>query len=211
MNLTLKEAWELVGGLSEPSKMPCFGYSTPAKRCQTGMKLRAVVGTICAKCYALKGNYMFPKVQESLERRFASLSNPLWIEAMAFLINGKEKSGFFRWHDSGDVQSVAHLKAICRVAELTPTITHWLPTREYGFVGEFVRSGGTFPANLTVRLSALKIDGPAPVLLAKNLGVTVSGVKVEGFNCPASNQGNKCLDCRACWDKNTFRVDYKKH
>ena len=29
--------------------------------------------------------------------------------------------------------------------------------------------------------------------------------------CPASRQGNKCLDCRKCWDRGTSRVIYGKH
>jgi len=209
--MTIDEAWKLVAGLSTPSKMPCYGYSIPAKQCITGMKLRNVEGSVCSKCYAMKGNYSFPVIQDCLERRFQSLTNPLWVEAMVTLINGKESSGFFRWHDSGDLQSVQHLANICHVATLTPEIKHWLPTREYSIVSEYLDSGEKIPENLVIRLSALKINGPAPVNLAKRLGVTVSGVKETGFNCPASLQDNKCVRCRLCWDKNTFQVDYKKH
>jgi len=39
MRLTIKEAQERVGTLSKPSKMPGFGYSTPADDCITGSKL----------------------------------------------------------------------------------------------------------------------------------------------------------------------------
>ena len=37
---------------------------------------------------------------------------------------------YHRWFDAGDLADVAMLKAIVRVCELTPTIKHWLPTRE---------------------------------------------------------------------------------
>lgn len=207
----LQLAQSIVGGLSEPSKMPCHGFSIPAKRCKMGRKLRKVKGSICSICYALKGRYVFGVVQHALDRRFSKLSHPLWVKAMAFLIQHVEKSGFFRWHDSGDIQSLAHLRRIVAVCNLTPNVQHWLPTREYVLVSRYRRQHGQFPDNLTVRLSAYMIDGAGPVALAKSLGLTTSGVSREGFTCPAYSQGNKCLDCRACWDKKIANVHYKAH
>lgn len=203
-------ALEIVGGLSAPSKMPCYGYSIPAKRCITGMKLRDVVGSICSKCYALKGRYVFANVQNALERRFASLENPRWVEAMAFLLNKVEKSGFFRWHDSGDIQSAAHLSRIVEVCKLTPSIQHWLPTREYGIVAQYLRDN-SFPENLTVRLSSLMLEGNPPEAIAKRFNLTTSGVSKSGFTCPSSKQAGKCGDCRACWNKSISNVNYKQH
>ena len=191
--MKLAHALEIIGNFSAPSKMPCQSWSIPAKRCKTGMKLRDVVGSICSKCYALKGRYPFPNVQAALERRFQSLFNPLWVDAMVAAIQLSESSGFFRWHDSGDVQDVAHLEKIASVAKRLPNIQFWLPTREYGFVAEFLKKHGSFPSNLTVRLSALMLDGAPPVGIAKRFGLTTSGVSKEGFTCPSSTQGGKCL------------------
>ena len=206
-----KQAEEIVGTLSKPSKMPGFAYSTPAKRCQIGMKMRGVVGSMCAFCYALKGRYVFPNVVKAMERRFASLTNDLWVDAMTYLI-GKVKNPHFRWHDSGDLQGVWHIEKIVKIAKNLPNISFWLPTREYAFVSTYIEQGGEVPANLTIRLSALMMDGPAPVGIAQRLGLCVSGAsKVGNFNCPSSKQGNKCGDCRKCWDKNEFAIDYKKH
>jgi hypothetical protein len=207
-------ALSIVGGLSEPSKMPCHGFSIPAKYCKVGQKMRDVVGSICSKCYALKGRYVFANVQNALERRYANLNHPQWVEAMAWLINNVEKSGFFRWHDSGDLQSVEHLNRIVEVCKLTPNVQHWLPTREY--VGEKIvqnwfASGGTVPSNLTIRLSALMLDGAPPTSIAARYGLPTSGVCKVGFTCPAPNQGNKCGDCRACWNKGINNVSYKQH
>ncbi len=211
-------ALTIIGGLSEPSKMPCYGFSIPAKHCKVGMRMREVVNSICSICYALKGRYAFNNVQNALDRRFANLDHPRWVEAMAFLINKVEKSGYFRWHDSGDIQSPEHLDRIVAVCKLTPTIKHWLPTREYaGYDGQasilhqWFERGGVVPKNLTIRLSAIMIDGPAPTKIARELGVKTSGVKANGFTCPASTQGNVCADCRACWDKRVSNINYKKH
>lgn len=209
--MKIKEANQITGGLSSPSKMPCHGFSITAKACITGQKLRNVIGSICSKCYALKGRYGFPNVQKALETRLANLFHPDWVAAMSTLIHKKEKSGYFRWHDSGDLQSVLHLRNIVEVCMRTPNIQHWLPTREFSIVSEYVEEFGPLPKNLTVRLSALMFDGPAPVAVAKRLGLTTSGASKQDFSCPASKQDNKCGECRACWNPAVANVNYKAH
>ena len=209
--MTINQASELVGGLSNPSKMPCYSYSIPAKNCITGAKLRAVKGSVCSKCYAFRGNYGFPAVKNALEKRLNSLADSNWVAAMSFLINCYSAGGFFRWHDSGDLQSIEHFAKIVQVCEATPTTRHWLPTREYGIVSSYVSKGGVIPKNLTVRLSALALEKPAPQSLAVRLGVQTSTVTKANSTCPAPLQGNKCATCRACWDKSVQNVAYKQH
>jgi hypothetical protein len=180
--------------------------------------MRSVVNSVCSKCYALKGRYVFSNVQNALERRFSNLDHPQWVEAMAWLINNVEKSGFFRWHDSGDIQSVEHLNKIAEVCRLTPNVQHWLPTREYigeagnkGIVQQWFASGACPPSNLTIRLSALMLEGQPPTSIAARYSLTTSGVSKVGFTCPAPSQGNKCADCRACWNKEVANVNYRQH
>jgi hypothetical protein len=206
---TIKDLEEKIGRLSLPSKMPCFGYSTPAKKCITGGKLVAVKGSICFICYATKGRYVFPNVQTALNKRFKSLKRKDWVETMVEMISRREKSGFFRWHDSGDVQGVWHMEKIAEVARRLPDIKFWLPTREYSFVSQWLEKFEK-PKNLIIRLSAFMIDGAPPVSVAKRLGVLTSGVSSGGFNCPAPKQDNKCMDCRACWNSQK-NINYKKH
>ena len=134
-----KEANKITGGLSAPGKMPEGSYNLPARACITGAKLREIPGTPCYKCYAFKGRYNFPNVKDALTRRLESITHPQWIEAMAVLVKGKK---FFRWHDSGDIQSVDHLKKIFQVCDLTPDTQHWLPTQERQFLP---LTGSTIP------------------------------------------------------------------
>ncbi len=202
------EAWSVVGGLSNPSKMPCSGYSLPASACKMGAMMSKNPNSICAKCYAKKGMYRFGNVKRALARRLESLKDPRWVSAMSFLVNGMK---YFRWHDSGDVQDMRHLLMIVEVAKNTPKTIHWLPTREYALIAEYIKTYGTFPENLTVRLSATKVNGVAPVALAESLGVQVSGVSVADYNCVAPHQNNACGDCRKCWNKGIFQINYKKH
>ena len=121
------EALKIIGGsLSKPSKMPGWSIGLPAKECKTGGKLQAVPGSVCYDCYALKGCYVFKVVQDAQYRRLAAIKSPSWVQAMAHLINSK-KPDVFRWHDSGDVQDLNHLKKIYEVCRLTPSKRHWLP------------------------------------------------------------------------------------
>ena len=137
-------------------------------------------------------------------------SLPDWVSAMTLAISGSEGSGFFRWFDSGDIQSLAHLKQIAQIANNLPGIQFWLPTKEYKIVSDFTKEN-ELPENLTIRISGYMIDGPAPVALSKKIGVLTSTVSKTSWTCPAGNQGNKCLSCRACWDKTVPNVTYKYH
>jgi hypothetical protein len=210
--MNIKEAKEITGGLSNPSKMPGKAYSIPAKRCQTGSKLAKIKGSVCFECYALKGMYRFGNVQKALEKRYQSLADKRWVNSMALLIANQSKD-FFRWHDSGDIESVAHLKKIVDICKLTPDTKHWLPTREYKLVEDYINQYGKLPSNLVVRLSAHKVNFPAPEKLAKRLGVQTSSVTTSknDFTCKAPKQNNECKACRLCWNSKVANVSYLKH
>ena len=210
--MLIKEALKNVGGLSNPSKMPCYGYSFPAETCNIGSKLRKVENSICSKCYAMKGNYVFPKVKSALYNRLETLKNKtLWIDSMVFLINTRNMK-HFRWHDSGDLQSTEHLKMIVEVCRKTEKTRHWLPTRENKIVTEAIKEGLNIPENLIIRLSAMAFDKQAPENTAKKFGLQVSGAtKLTDGTCPAWKQGGECKECRNCWNKSVFNVVYKAH
>ena len=194
-----KEARKITGGLSAPGKMPEGSYNLPASACQTGAKLAQIPGTPCHGCYALKGRYNFSNVQQALRRRLKSLTPPLWTEAMTVLVKGKKH---FRWHDSGDIQSVAHLKKIFEVCNNTPGTMHWLPTQERKYLPL-----GSYPKNLVIRLSNAK-NNTAPGQAWTHWSTVVD----KGFHsCPAQSQGNQCGTCRACWDPKVKHVTYPKH
>lgn len=203
------ELLAIVGGLSSPSKMPGYAYGLSATLCKVGSLLRKVKGSTCEKCYALKGMYVFPVVKKAHARRVESLSDPRWISAMAELIARKSKKvPFFRWHDSGDIQSVEHLSMLVEIAKKVPSVSFWIPTRETAMVKEWLAAGNTFPENFTVRVSAPMI-GRAPEKIAGTVGSSVDNP--SAFQCPAPKQGNACLECRACWKKEVAEVSYAKH
>jgi hypothetical protein len=202
----VKEANAITGGLSNTDKMPGASYNTSAKDCKAGTRLRAVKDSVCYGCYAMKGRYVFPKVQSALRRRLDAIKDSQWVEAMAMLI-ARHPVPYFRWHDSGDIQDIEHLEKIIEVVKLTPYVNHWLPTREYKIVADYRKAGGIIPSNLVIRLSAHMVDGIPPTAY----GLPTSTVVTAGRTCPAPTQDNKCGDCRACWNPNVKNVAYGKH
>jgi hypothetical protein len=197
---------EITGGLSRPGKMPGPAWGLPASRCKTGAKLAGEPGTTCSSCYAMKGHYLFPAVQDRLERRYEGLFHPLWVPAMVFLIRW-HAGGYFRFFDSGDLQDENHLRNICTIARHTPDIRHWLPTREYAIVQA---CRGEIPENLLVRVSATKVDGDPPGWWATTSTVVSSREPGPGI-CGAPEQGARCGECRACWDSAVVNVAYRRH
>lgn len=210
--ITIKALTAAVGGLSKPSKMPGYSYGIPAERCKIGSLLRRVKGSTCSKCYALKGMYVFPVVQAAQERRYQILMADLeaWTSNMTELIGRKlaKREKVFRWHDSGDIQSMEHLSAIVTIAKNLPDVRFWLPTRELGIVSKWIAIFGNLPTNLVVRLSGAMIGKKATKV--GNLSTSTVDAN-KGHGCIAYQQGGACGDCRACWDPTIENIDYPKH
>ena len=213
MTQRVKEIEKKIGTLSNPSKMPAFGWGISAKHCKTGSKLAKIKGTICHSCYALKGRYVFRNVFDAHEVRRKAIEMPEWVDYMAELLTQKYKNLdksrlYHRWFDAGDIQSFSHLMKIFEVCELTPQINHWLATREYQFIKDIKEED--VPKNLCLRVSAIKVDSPPP-----NFWNWTSGVHKDksaiGRECPAPKQNGECGSCRSCWSREVKQVSYKEH
>jgi hypothetical protein len=214
-------AQSVCGTLTQTSKMPCKSISLPTESCITGFKMAQIEGSICSKCYADKGFYSMyqntikPAQFARLDAVWQAMDNTdsaeLWVSGIVSLIGN---DAYFRWHDAGDLQGLEHLELIVAVCNATPHCQHWLPTREYGIVKQYIAKHGALPANLTIRLSAMYPDQPVkvPASLQGVKGVAISNVhtaKPIGEPCKAPEQGGACLDCRACWTDAT--VSYALH
>lgn len=212
---TISSLNDAVGGLSAPSKMPCPSWSISAHLCNVGSKLASVPDSICSGCYAKNGAYNWRGTVAALDRRMAAYkASPAdWTEYMSQLIKRKGLK-HFRWFDSGDLVSGMMLGCIAEIARRVPNCSFWLPTKEFTVVSEWIKAGNTIPKNLTIRLSAYMRDEPAPITAAlKGLPSSTVTDKAPpiGQECPSNRQGNKCLDCRACWDKSVPVVSYNWH
>ena len=114
---------------------------------------------------------------------------------------------YFRWFDSGDLQNLEMLNDINKVAELTPNIQYWLPTQERKILKEY----GAVAPNLNIRVSSTKVNSKQNGSLGYTNSFVTDTVPIDVHACPSSKQSGKCLDCRACWDKDVKTVAYMKH
>ena len=206
--MKVKDALKITDSFTRTGKMPGLSYSLPAWECQTGSKLRKVEGSPCFGCYALKGNYTrYPAIKEAQYGRLEAMKHPQWVEAMAAVI---KRQKFFRWHDAGDLQSHEHMQKIIEVCKLTPDTKHWLPTQER----QYLPKPEEVPANLVIRLSRSKIDGPEAKAWFHQSSVITKDSPSYGATsvvCPAPEQGGKCASCRQCWNPEIKNVSYWKH
>jgi len=224
----------MVAILSKPSKMPGTSFSVPAQRCVTGAKLAKIPGSVCYDCYALKGAYIWPIVQNAMEYRLDLLNSSEFVSTMVAELN-KRRATEHRWFDSGDVHSVAHCLKIIAVCRLTPNKKHWIPTKERKLWQEALKME-SLPDNAVVRYSATMVDKAPPKDWENSSAVITDKAASIGKLCEAyrtkkngqmishdeyetakkEKQIGKidlgyCGDCRACWSPAVKTVSYPKH
>ena len=210
--MKIKELEKQIGTLSNPSKMPSYAWGISALSCIVGSLMAKINGTVCKKCYALKGHYVFKPVKLAHKKRLNAIKKPEWVDYMAELLTLKYKRLaksrlFHRWFVSGDLQSYEHLMKIFEVCELTPQINYWLATREYKIISKIKYKD--IPKNLVVRASGIKIDGQPPKFWKWTS--TVHTKNPIGYVCPAYLQDRQCKACRTCWYRSVKQVSYKEH
>ena len=211
---------ETIGTLSFTTKMPCASFSIPTLACKVGSILRETPGSVCNKCYAHRLQHRRSSLRQSLQNNLDKLSSALqspesqetWVSAFVKILNHLGDP-YFRWHDAGDLQSLEHLRMVVEVARRTPNIKHWLPTKEYKLIKDFLGSD-TFPLNLIVRVSSPMLgQGPLPGFQHTSTATGKDSLPMLGHGtmCPAPSQNNQCLDCRKCWNTSVPNITYIYH
>jgi len=202
--------WEKVmGGFSNPGKMPGLAWSIPASFCRTGSTLAKVEGTVCNHCYARSGTYRFHQVQAKMHERYEALFDPRWTPAFVAGLRVKLQPGeYFRFFDSGDFQGENHLRNVIRIAGAVRDVLFWAPTREHSLLKTVKPS--ELPENLLIRLSGNLIDGKPPKGWPWTSTVVSSA---ENATCPTSVEGGSCDEagCSACWERDIRTVRYLRH
>lgn len=221
--------------LGQPGKLPGYSWGISATACQRGSQLATRPGTVCSGCYARKNFYAtWRPVQIAHRRRLQGIRHPDWVDAMVTLILSHTEpcDPYFRWFDSGDLQSVEHLHQIVRVCRRTPWVRHWLPTHEHQMVAIYLRGeAAEIPPNLCLRLSADMIDEPPKLprelrhlptsTVHRGHGndkvVQVSDDPKDSIECRAYTVASRegaaglCRSCRACWEPRLQNVSYPIH
>ena len=191
--------------ISKTSKMQIRGkkvgsWSLPAGPSCPGSK----DAEVCEGCYAKKGTYRFPSVKGVREFNREDYKTHDWVDRMIVEVN---KFDYFRWFDSGDVESVTLAAKIKMVIEQTPYVRHWLPTRsdKIKTIGSVL--GGIHPLkNAVLRPSADNIgfkderDGVVSYVIRESdiTEAFARGVVVCPVTAPGSTQ-KSCDDCTVCY------------
>lgn len=189
----------MINLLSNPKKMPCYGFNIPAyKYCPAAQLLAKIKEAgkkfICDSCYACKGFYAFANVKASLQAKADLITKSLhqdngdtFVDAMCDQIRAKyfDKHGnkkklknkntdLFRVHDSGDLFSPRYISAWIRICESFPTIRFWFPTREWKRDSQlpYLQKLASLK-NVCLKPSAIYVDEPAPQVDGLDAGTSV--------------------------------------
>jgi hypothetical protein len=127
------------------------------------------------------------------------------------MVKALKKQTHFRWFDSGDMYALRLAEKMLSIMVATPNTKHWLPTRMAKFpkFQPIIAKMMALP-NVMVRFSSDAVDGT----FAPEHGSTIvpdAAPRAGVFTCKAPEQGGKCLDCRACYDKQIPVVGYVAH
>jgi len=210
--------------LSSTSKMKITGkrvksWSLPAGSSCPGSS----DAEICKSCYAKKGMYHFPSVKNLREHNKLDYHRNNWVDDM---VKEVSKCDYFRWFDSGDIETPELATKIAEVCRLCPNTIFWLPTRSDKIPAinaaivattrtAYCHSLSSLP-NVALRISADNIGlnnrerpgvnsyviNQEDIFEAKRQGIHV---------CPVGVQPNRksCNDCTMCYT--SAKVAYVLH
>lgn len=197
--------------LSKTSKLGTKSWSLQAVETCPGAK--AADGSLvpaCSGCYATTGCYVFPDTKAVRANNKEEWKKETFVSDF---IAALKKQTHFRWFDSGDMYSVKLAEKMLEIMVATPNTKHWLPTRMYKFkkFADILAKMKALP-NVMVRYSSDEIDGTYnKELHGSTILPNAEYADSNTFVCNAPNQGGKCLDCRACYNKDIPVIGYIAH
>jgi len=221
MTVNRTEARAYLGGFGDTAAMPCPSYGLSRDTCVRGKHLRKIQGTVCATCYAGKGNYHRPQVHAANQRRLERLLySSRFVDMFVVALEGEP---YFRFFDTGDIPNLTCLERVMDVVSQCRWCRFWIPTREFGTVNAYLATHGSFPDNVNVRISADYVDrlpDPGQVPVGCTFSTVASLKNPNGLPdahlCLPTFDGEfceKCAEagCRACWDRGVPHVCYRQH
>ena len=183
-------------------------------------------GSVCRSCYAAQGTHWMPgalrvRASNAAWLRGRTGARPgyrRWRRMVAQLAGAIGTARYVVVHESGDFAQPWETEMWADVATLCPSTRFWVRTRTWRLDGEWVQALRRLhqAPNVTVRLSALEVDGPAPRVVA---GIRFAYefpasrvVATDGPGCPKQEHGScSRAGCRACWDRSVPVVTYRLH
>lgn len=118
-----------------------FNFSIPAgndKR--TGRLICAFADKCLSLCYAKKGFYNMPAVENALSNRYDASKDENFVERIdkELIKATNKKQVYVRIHDSGDFYSPAYFAKWLEIARLNPSVRFYAYTKSHSFIrGKF--------------------------------------------------------------------------
>lgn len=196
--------------LSKTSKLGTKSWSLQAVDTCPGAYANGKLVPACSGCYATAGCYNFPDTKKVRADNKAQWKDESFISDFTKAL---AKQSHFRWFDSGDMYSIELAEKMYRIMQATPNTKHWIPTRMYKFKKfEDVLNRMKALPNVSVRYSSDEIDGTyTKDLHGSTILPDASYADSDTLVCKAPEQGGKCLECRACYDKEVKVIGYLAH
>jgi len=197
--------------VSKTSKLGTLSWSLQAVTdCPGSVGADGQLVAACSGCYATAGCYNFPDTKKVRADNKLAWQESDW---EAVMVAKLKKQTHFRWFDSGDVYALKLAEKMLAVMEATPNTKHWLPTRMAKFekFKPVLAKMQSLP-NVMVRFSSDSVDGTFTPTVHGSTIVPEATSAPDGVTvCMAPEQGGKCLDCRACYDKAVPVIGYVAH
>ena len=197
--------------LSKTSKLGTKSWSLQAvETCPGARKDNGELVAACSGCYATTGCYVFPDTKAVRANNKEEWKKDSFVSDF---IAALKKQTHFRWFDSGDMYALELAKKMYDIMVATPNTKHWLPTRMYKFkkFADILEKMQALP-NVMVRPSSDDIDGSyIKGVHGSTILPNAEYADSNTFVCNAPKQGGKCLDCRACYNKDIPVIGYIAH
>ena len=182
------------------------------------------------KCYAARGRYVFPQVQERLAWNYEQAKRADFVDRM---VEELYRKGILlmRWHCAGDIFSPAYARKMLEIVGRSSHTTFWLYTRSWRVKTIFpLLQALSLMPNLHLWLSADQETGEPPevpenarvawlrteeeedtteadlVFLDHPLRKRALELPLLGTVCPTETpegkaRGTSCATCGVCWKK----------
>ena len=197
--------------LSKTAKLGTYSWSLQAiATCPGSVGPDGQLVPACSGCYATTGCYNFPDTKAVRATNKEAWKSDTFVSDF---IQALTKKSHFRWFDSGDMYSLELAEKMYSIMKATPSTKHWLPTRMKKFTkfADVIARMEALP-NVMVRFSSDAVDGTyTKGVHGSTIVPSAEAADSNTFVCQAPNQGGKCLDCRACYDKSINMIGYVAH
>ena len=173
---------------------------------------KGVCNTCVNHCYDLKAVLQYPGTAKARARNTVILRNdPFEFFVQLLHAAQRQRKNLFRLNVGGEIDSLAHLQIIVRVAAMVPKTKFLLFTKKHFLVNSYVETCGKLPSNLKLIFSTwpgMTVDNPHNFPLSCPYPEKLPhGWKKCIGNCELCAQ-YKC----GCWDVEKGRIiGFKYH